>query len=411
MQPTARPLLLALFLPTALGACRSAGGADHVAQLVRDGRFAEAVELAAEQVEDQPGDPEAQRLHLEASLAFVLDQGRQAVFEERLEDALDHFNHGHEIAPSHPTVLLWLGKTRKELTRRWLDAGLEFMLRDELDKALQAYQLALYYTPGQVDALIGTGRVLLLSNYRQGLSEDYYREGIRAVREHVLTSARRGLGIAHHYWPEHPHAVERKDQVESALAEQRMFIAGGFEREGLYGAAKNEYRLVMIHEPGNAEAQAGFERMDREDRAQRFLTRADMLIRQERLEEALLQLEEGRALTELQGDEFTRLVNEIEVVHWEALYQEGVAMEQDFRYVEAIETYDQLLAEAEFYADAANRRDTLVEYVEQTEALWAELEAAGDPEDQLRILREIELLWPEYKDVQTRIYRLTREEP
>ena len=99
--------------------------------------------------------------------------------------------------------------------------------------------------------------------------------------------------------------------------------------------------------------------MEREVKAQRLLSEADMLVRQERFDQALEKLEQGAELTLLQGDRFSLLVNQIEVAHWEALYQEGLDQEQDFRYEQAVATYGRLLEAAEFYEDAASRKRTL----------------------------------------------------
>lgn len=385
------------------GACAADPPTNEVVQLIREERYAEAVRLASERAEEHPDDPAAADLHRDATVALILEQGREAVFERRLEDALDLFNQALALDPSNPAVQAWIGKTRDELTRVWLDAGLELILGERFEEALEAYEIALYYTPGVQEALLGASRVLFLMNYREGMGEDYYNQGVRAVYQHLLTQARGKFSYVGKYLPGNERAEGRRAEVESALAKERNIVARGFEEQGFYGAAFNEYRLILLLEPDNAEAQAGFERMDREVKAQRLLSEADKLVRQDRLDEALARLEQGRELTQLQSDRFSLLVNQIEVAHWEALYRAALDQEQDFRYEEAIVTYGQLLDEAEFYEDAASRKKTLEEYVERATALYAELEGAATPEEEERILREIFLVWPEYRDVRARL--------
>ncbi|MEM7307378.1 MAG: hypothetical protein AAF682_11940 [Planctomycetota bacterium] len=397
-------LVLPLAVALGLGACASSQKVDEVVQLIQDERYAEAVSVAAERAADDPEDERAARLHREASIAFILNQGRRAVFDREFEDALTHFNQALEIDPDNETTHVWIRKTLDQLTETWLRAGLEFIVRDELPKAEEAYELALYYSPGHPEAVLGIGRVQLLMNYRRGLGESYYSEGVRAVYKHLYVTARSRFGYTEKYIPGDERAALRKEKVESALAEERMFVAQGFEQEGLYGAAMGEYKLVLTLEPENEQAKAGFERMRAEEEASRALTAADLLIRQGRLEEAMLKLQEGRELTELQADDFTWLVNQVESTQWAALFEEALALEQDYRYEEAVEVYNQL-AEASDSSDAMNRRDTLLDYIDQASKLYASLDAAA-PDEQLGILREIEILWPEYRDIQFRIAEL-----
>jgi len=386
--------------------CSSNRSKDEVVRLIRAEDYDAALALAAERAEDAPNDEEAQLLHRDATVAWLIEQGRTALFDRRLEDALDEFNHALALSPKNATVGRWIQKTRDELTRLWLDRGIEFLQAEQFDRAIQAYELAEYYTPRDTEALFGATRVLFLINYRRGMGDDYYNQGVRAVHEHFLTQARHKFAAAGKYNDDDPTARERKERVESALAEERLHVARGLEEKGNFGAAQIEYRIILKVEPGNEEALAGLERMDAEVAAARMLDEADMLIRQNRFDEALERLEAGRALTKVQEDHFGRLAGEIEVAHWESLYQRGLNEERDFRYDEAIATYGELLSEAEFYEDAARRKATLEEYVQRAETLYAELEAAQTPAEESAILRQFELFWPEYKDVGLRIAAL-----
>jgi hypothetical protein len=90
------------------------------------------------------------------------------------------------------------------------------------------------------------------------------------------------------------------------------------------------------------------------------------------------------------------------------VYRDALALERDWRYEEAAVRYDELLAEAQFYKDAIARRDTLNEYVRRAAELYEKAGAAATPEEQLMFLRQIELFWPEYKDVPVRIRALEK---
>ena len=146
--------------------------------------------------------------------------------------------------------------------------------------------------------------------------------------------------------------------------------------------------------------------MELETRADKLLSEADMLLRQGRIDEALVKLDEGREITEGQAVEFTRMFNMVEAYNWEALYQEGLNFEHDFRFEQAVESYGRLLDQAEFHEDAADRKRTLEDFIVRADELYGKMLAAGDDAQKLQILRQIELFWPEYKDVPKKLAEL-----
>ena len=68
--------------------------------------------------------------------------------------------------------------------------------------------------------------------------------------------------------------------------------------------------------------------------------------------------------------------------------------------------YDELLARTDYYEDSRARRGTLVDYVESAGRLYGEIPKAGDAQGKLSLLKQIEIFWPEYRDIQERIQRL-----
>lgn len=399
-------LLLLPLAALAVTGCRSVASSDEVVRLVKQERYGQALDLAAARAEEFPDDAEAQALHTDVQVAILLENGRNAVFERRYEDALDALNVALDLSPQNEVVQRWIMKARGELTRVWLDRGLEYLQTERYEQAIEAYELAEYYSPRHPEALFGATRVLFLINYRQGLGEDYYNQGVRAIHSHLLTQARQKFIASDKYVSDDPVTAERRARVEGALAEERLFVAAGFEEEGNYGAALIEYRIILTLEEDNADALDGLERMSREVEANRLLSEADKLIRQARFDEALAQLDAASELTEMQVDRVGRMTGSIEEAHWAALYRRALDEEQDYRYPAAIASYDELLALAEHYEDATQRRATLVEYVERAEGLYAQLETAATPEEELSILRQISLFWPEYLDVPTRLAAL-----
>ena len=180
-------------------------------------------------------------------------------------------------------------------------------------------------------------------------------------------------------------------------------------RWGKFFAAGNEYRIALLFDEENVDAQAGRVRMEREMGAQEQLNHAEWLRLRGRFDEARVALDEGRELTDVQTDAFDSGAIDIDQDQYILLYDEALRLERDFRYGHAIEAYDKLLDVAGYYEDAITRRSTLHGFVVQTKDLYSRAMAAADADEEIALLSQIELIWPEYRDVGQRLRELGAE--
>jgi len=102
-------------------------------------------------------------------------------------------------------------------------------------------------------------------------------------------------------------------------------------------------------------------------------------------------------------ERFHALIDTIDDRRIQAAYENALTFEHDFRYREAIVGYRRILEERQYYEDTRTRLSDLERTVAQVEELYASLATLGSPEEELETLRAIDLLWPEYEDVQARI--------
>ncbi len=398
-----RCLLLAGFL--VMGACRAPKEEEgpSIAWLIRHGRYAEALERAEKDANDNPGDEVAQTVYRDARVAYVLELGREAVFAGAPEEGLSYFEEALALAPDNAVVRSWVDKTRLQLAVEWMDRASEFNASEQLNDAEQAYEKVLEYVPDHQEASFGLSRILLLKNYRAGQSRSYFVEGIEAFRQFLLPQSRRDFHVSYDYDETNVRAGERRAEVEKLLAEERIAEARALEEQGLYHAARNEYRLALVADPGNETARDGLDHMDRETRADRLLSEADMHVRRGELERAEELIEQGVQLTEDQTDRTGALNAEIEEARLRSLYDEARALERDFLYPEAVEAYDRLLAEVEFYEDTLARRETILEFIALAEEYYAKALEAPTDKEAAEYLRQIRVFWPEYRDVEQRL--------
>jgi tetratricopeptide (TPR) repeat protein len=142
-----------------------------------------------------------------------------------------------------------------------------------------------------------------------------------------------------------------------------------------------------------------------------LLETADQKLRAGKFEESLALFDQALEKSVLQKESVATLRDKADQIRVESIYSRAVLLESDFRYPEAIALFDALLAEqGGFYLDARTRRDTLATYMADAERLYNEAAQAGDRAKELKLLRQVELIWPTYKDVAPRLRAAAKAE-
>jgi tetratricopeptide (TPR) repeat protein len=404
-------------LAAALGlaaACSSTGSSedeDSVPWLVRHGRYAEAVELAAARHERHPDDAALADEHRLASVAWYMERGRRLAFEGYNEEALEAFEEAKAIAPDEPQIDVWIGASRERMADEWLARGLERHNDDDLEAAITSYERALSYVPDHKPTRETLARALLQQNFRRGMGEEYYDGGVRALDRYFLHEAHSLFTYVLKYEPTNERATERGDQTQELLAAERATMAAELEALGEYAAARNEFRLALLLAPELQAAQEGLERMQREEKAAELLRECDRLALQGRFDEAQQRLDQARDVTERQVTEIDEHATALHQSRLAKLYEAARTLESDWRYEEAVGAYDKLLEREPYFRDAIARRDTLQSYVEQAGELYGRYQAATTDEERLAMLRQIAVFWPEYRDVRLRLAELEGAPP
>lgn len=410
MQPS-NFLPCALTVALLLSACASTqkSGDAAVRNAVNHGRFDEAVREADRLRREHPGDPEFAALHREATVAWLLAKGRKETLKDNDLEALGLFHQALQIDPESVETAMWIDKTVRKMSRIWLERGLELHASGKLEEAIEAYSKALEYVPGDLSALNGLGEAVIQVNYREGMGQEYFQDGLHALSEYWLEQARSRFAYSDKYQPEEEKTSQRRGQVDALLAQQRVTVALGIEASGRFAAARNEFRLASALDPENQEAKAGFERCDKESKAFELLAQAKMEIVRGRMEHAVALIEEGEGLTTAQKELFEGARDQVEQRGFEDLYQLGLARERELEYDAAVATYSDLLSKAEYYKDTLARKDMLVEYIRLAADLYVQAQAATNEQEKIEALRKISVFWPEYKDVAEQLQRLAEK--
>lgn len=371
----------------------------EVDQLSAHGRYEEALAMAREYHEQHPESVEGERQFRRAQAAVLLDQARELCFQEKNVEALERVRVARSIEPEERVLADWERKMLLKLAELHTARGDEHWASTNLDAAREQYEQALSYVPEDVNARAALSQVLLQLNYRRGMGEGYYEDGVHLLRDYWLEQARGRFAYTGKYLPKDQDAQERKKDVEVQLALSRCTLANQLEQQGLWAGARNEYRIALLIDPDSAEAKSGFERTRLEADAEEKLREIDRLTRHKRYAEALEMIEIGRAGTKLQGDKFEGKLAGIEEERLEASYQSALALEADQKFEPAIAAYDALLERRDYYKDVLARRDTLRTYVAKAGELYQQAQDATDPAEKLKLLRQIAVFWPKYKNI------------
>jgi tetratricopeptide (TPR) repeat protein len=407
--------LAALASLALLGAgCASDGGAGSgdVNWLVQHRRFEEAVRIAAKRHADRPNDKVAEEQWRLASAAYLIEQGRRATFEDKDLDALAKFEEALEVAPDLEQAHAWREATLDKLATYWVLTAIEWHASDNLPEAERCYEKALEYRPDDVRAKSGLARVLFQLNYRVGKGNQYYEEGIQALEQHWLDQAARDFSATHKYDEHNERARDRRKSTDTMRAQERVLIAEEYEAQGLYSAARNEFRLATLLDPAHEAALAGLDRNKREEQAAEILREADRKILKRDFGAAESLLAKGEALTERQRDAFASERDRLQEEQLRARYESARALEADHRYDEAIAAYTALLelSQQQGFQDSFARRDTLVDLLERAERYYVQAQATTDPAEQRALLQQLMVVHGDYKDVREWLKRLEAAE-
>jgi tetratricopeptide (TPR) repeat protein len=399
MKATWKAPSIALLFATSLLACQTIQTEESVSDLFRRGDFEEAYALAQTKAEEAPDDAYYAEVERMVEVAILLDEGRAQVFDGDLAGALETFFKADAAAPGHPVIRSWIGKVVGDLNDRTIRDGGTALMNGDLVRASEMYERALVFEPGQEEAKAGLARTLLLANHRKGLSEEYYKEGVRSLREYWLGRAGKEFSAVEKYAPDDKRGSFRTKQVAGLLAQDRVLMAQDLEAKELYHAARNEYRIALLIDDQCADAVDGLARMDKEvaaaaklDEAERATIRGDF----KGAKEALV---EGSDMTEAQTGEFASAKIDLDEARWKKLYLAATDSEADGDYERAAKLYDQLLQETGYYEDAVERRRTALDFIKLAERLYGEAQAAKSPKARRQKLEQIAVFWPEYKNV------------
>lgn len=415
LDPMSRPLTLAALL---LSACASSNSTPEqllleVQTLTRSGDYqaaAKAAEAAKAQIPaDSPLQEELARAAVEVSLASGLEVVRTLSFADRDDEALALLAELEESFPDEPMVEAWRRRVQRKQADYWFEVARSAMASSQFEAARLAYERAIGFEPDHDLAPAGLARVELLEEYRAGLAEDYYFNGVRDLTEQRLDESENSFEKSRRYDADSSRTRRRIVEVRREKAQGRVAYAEQLVADRRYAAARAEYAEASRLDPESEEIAEALGAMRVEAEVAALLSEAESFVLRSEFEEAELLIAEAAERTVLQADLVEAAREGISSTRVGLSYQRALDLEHDFLFAEAIELYGEVLSGRDFYEDARARKEALETYVVEAARLYAEAQAATDPATKLAKLRQIETFWPEYEDILELISELEGE--
>jgi len=417
MNSMKRCLPVALLLGLGLGACQSSRSSvpddSNVAALVRDARFERALQAAQENLDREPSSRQAQRNLRDAQVALLLDAGRRLTLAGRTEEGLELFYKAQGIDGSNEVVRDWINKSRIQLAEDSLTMSGTLTSREELTERREMLIKVLAYLP-ENEGSVRVSNLRLLANsslerveenlaYCVAKGQECYEDGLGSLSNGNLHEASRDFSMSVLHDKNQLDSVAGYSRVNVMVGEEYLRQAVDYEQKGLFDAARMEYERVHQKDPSNTEASDGLDRMEREVRAGRILDEAEMAILRETPKLAEKLLAEAEEMTLVQAHLVDELRLRMRNAAWEKMYQQALALEAEGKLPEAVTAFNALLESAGDYQEAEARRKVLEDFISKAAALYARAAEAEDVATEYSLLREIQIFWPSYLDVQARL--------
>ena len=381
---------------------------ESVDSLVTHGKFAEAVEEAARFREEDPVNEDYERLHRDASVAYLLEQARRASFADDDRLAIARLDDVLELDPNSELGKLWINKTRNKLAARLTDEGIEMASNNQYQQAWNRYQEAVQVSPDftlAIDAMAALDRQVA---HREAMSSEYYDQGVAALVASEYSIASNRFGYVRKYRDEDERLIRRIAQVDNARSKESLDLATLLEAERLFHAARAEFQDALRFNPDNGLARQGINRCDIEAEVASLMARGISALTRKEFIRANVLLGEAERLSVVQKEDVIALLADVDEAQWKAKYESGVRFENDLRFEEAVIVYADLLVTRPEFLDTAKRMANLENRINKSSELYASVLAEKNSGQQLIYLMQIEELFPDYRDVPERIAALER---
>jgi len=392
------------WLAACAGSGRKAETPAEVERLVRGGQFEAALVLADRLAAAAPNDGERAALRREALVALLLERGRRLSFADQDDAALEQLDAALAVDPASEVAAAWRARVIAKLSERWLSIGREAHASSEFEAAMAGYERALAYDPENSAASFQIEELAKYLGWRRDSAGQYYNHGVRSLSGSRLAEARAGFESSRKYEDGDPARTERRlNEVRSEQAIGLLHLAEEQAQKGYWRSAHRTLvrALELDPEVPNGVTLREHYAVEADVAGQRQA--ADIARLRGEFERARELLLAAKPRSERQSEAIADELLVVDTAEADHLYDTALALESDFRFEEAAAAYRELLATRQVHADARARLGTLEDAIRVAPELYEQARKAKTDAERVDLYRQLELIWPEYRDVQQRL--------
>jgi tetratricopeptide (TPR) repeat protein len=341
---------------------------------------------------------------------YLIELGRDEVYADREPAALELLEEALALDPGNRQAREITQRARRKLAVRATRRGQEALAKNELEKALVAFDEALGYVPEYKEAVEGTAGVRKAVARMHKEAQEQFLEAIRKLPQFRYFEVDWHASVAIARDPSRTDAEGVREKAVRQLAEAARDSGKRSEQAGSYGAALLGYRSARDLWPQLPGIGESIEHMQREVDAQQRIERAALSIRGNKLAEARQLLAEAFELSSLERATISELQLETRKQEGRLLYQSARDLELQGMKSEALAAYESLSKDwPDGLLDEKTRIGALRSDIAGAEKAFAAgeaAEAAGDLPGALKSYREAEIYYSSYRDVAARVARI-----
>lgn len=409
--------LLGASAALALASCASGPSAsqlrlDEIVKMTRAAQYHDAavasVGLLDDLSEESPLYAEVKQVQREISLASGLALVRKYVLADRNDEALTILK---ELDLAHPDSRLvddWRTRVQKKIADEYFAQARYALGSGSFDEAREAYAKSVELDPSRTVVQGLLTELNRVETWRKETAEGYYYKGVGNLVDGRFKESVGDFGKVKKYRENPERATRRISEVNRQLAQFRVNSAQQLVADGRFAAAAKEYVEAARLDPESETIALNLKALRSEARAQQMLFEARSMILRGELDEGREKLEEAKELTALQVEVFDSEIASIAERRVDSKYQRAIGFEHDFQFEKAVVAYEAILEDRDYYKDVRARVDALTDKIVRAQRLYGEFEAAKTDADRLGLLRQIEVFWPDYLDIPTRIQALAQ---
>jgi tetratricopeptide (TPR) repeat protein len=389
------------------GSRRDDGSVAELQELVCNGHFEEAVQRADELAAANEGDPVFEQARRDTLVALMLERARRLSFGDDDEAALEQAEAALDLDPASGAAEAWRQRIIDKLSHIWFIRGRDAHAGGQYLAAAEGYHKALVFDPENELAASQLVELELMVGWRKDQSGSYYNGGVRAFAGARLPESRASFESSRKYDDGDITRTQRRlAEVNRERALGQKHLA---EQQAEAGHWRSATALVARALELDPELEGGKELQElygTEAHVKDMRQTASLARLRGDFERARTVLVEARALTQRQVADIDAELLAVSDAEAQKQYELALDLEYDFRFEEAVAAYNVLLTMREYYLDARRRVETLEDAIRDAAELYARAAASTSDAERIELYRQIELIWPEYRDVRDRLAAL-----